>query len=163
MKELICILFALLLLAGCAAAPAETTALSDADILAQRRQTVMDYMRSQLDFYWTCDEPMPYYRSRTGELEFTFEPGRVWKRDALGHSYPVGPQIVYEGTQAEERLLHELRNPMTVYIFAQEDVLLHIDGCGDEPWFTAQFACSGVTIEWDEYRRPAWYVKKRKE
>lgn len=92
----------------------------------------------------------------------TFEPGRVWKQDALGHSYPVGPQIVYEGTQAEERLLHELRNPMTVYEFAQEDGLLRIDGCGDEPWFTAQFACSGVTIEWDEYRRPAWYVKKQK-
>ena len=93
----------------------------------------------------------------------TFEPGRVWKQDALGHSYPVGPQIVYEGTQAEERLLHELCNPMTVYEFAQEDDLLRIDGCGDEPWFTAQFACSSVTIEWDEYRRPAWYVNKRKE
>lgn len=93
----------------------------------------------------------------------SFEPGRVWKRDALGHSYPVGPQIVYEGTQAEERLLHELRNPMTVFEFAQENGLLRIDGCGDEPWFTAQFACSGVTIEWDEYRRPAWYVNKRKE
>ena len=93
----------------------------------------------------------------------SFEPGRVWKRDALGHSYPAGPQIVYEGTQAEERLLHELRNPMTVYEFAQEDSLLRIDGCGGEPWFTAQFACSSVTIEWDEYRRPAWYVTKRKE
>lgn len=93
----------------------------------------------------------------------SFEPGQDWKRDALGHSYPVGPQIVYEDAQAEEHLLHELRNPMTVFEFAQEDSLLRIDGCGDEPWFTAQFACSGVTIEWDEYRRPAWYVNKRKE
>ena len=93
----------------------------------------------------------------------SFEPGRVWKRDALGHSYPVGPQIIYEGAQADERLLHELRNPMTVYEFVQEDGLLRIDGCGDEPWFTAQFACSDVTIEWDDCRRPAWYVSKRKE
>lgn len=92
----------------------------------------------------------------------SFEPGRVWKQDALGRSYPAGPQIVYEGAQAEERLLHELRNPMTVFEFAQEDGLIRIDGCGDEPWFTAQFACSSAEIEWDEYRHPAWYVKKQR-
>lgn len=88
----------------------------------------------------------------------SFEPGRVWKQDAQGHSYPVGPLIVYEGAQAQERLLHELHHGTTVFEFAHDGSgVYHLDGCGDEPWFTAQFAFSGMLVEWDEYRGPAWY------
>ncbi len=91
----------------------------------------------------------------------TFEPGRVWKQDILGHSHPVGPLVVYEGAEAEQHLLHELRTGTTVFEFvADGEEQYHIDGCGDEPWFTAQFAFSSLLIEWDEYCGPAWYSKQ---
>ena len=91
----------------------------------------------------------------------SFEPGRVWKQNALGQFHPEGPLVVHEGQEAEQRLLHELQTGTTIFEFAADGgEQYHIDGCGDEPWFTAQFAFSSLLIEWDEYCGPAWYIRK---
>ena len=90
----------------------------------------------------------------------TFEPGRAWRRDAKGELYTDDPQIVYQGADAEEHLLEELRSGLCVYAFqADGKSRYHLEACGTEPWFAAQFTASAVFIEWDEFRRPAWYTR----
>ena len=108
MKKLICILLALLLLAGCGAAPAETTAPSDADILAQRRQTVMDYMRSQLDFYWVCDETFEYFSTKTNEVELVYEAGKVYRGLPYGQAGGTTASFLRYSTGADEKGIHQL-------------------------------------------------------
>ena len=112
MKRLNAALLALMtaaLCVGCGETPAETTvATTGPDILGERRQLVQDYMRSQLDFYWTCDEPMPYYRSRTGELEFTFEPGRVYRGIPYTPSGGTTTSFLRYGQGADEKGVHHL-------------------------------------------------------
>lgn len=90
----------------------------------------------------------------------TFEPGRAWRRDAKGALYTDDPLIVYQGADAEEHLLEELRSGLCVYAFqADGKSRYHLEACGTEPWFAAQFTASAVFIEWDEFRRPAWYTR----
>ena len=36
----------------------------------------------------------------------------------------------------------------------------YFDGAGDEPWFQMQFLFNSATVEWDEFRKPAWYEEK---
>lgn len=88
----------------------------------------------------------------------SFEPGRTWKQDANGKSYTDEQQVVFEGKTAEDRLLNELRVGSTVFEFGSlENGNYYFDGTGDEPWFQAQFIFDSVVIEWDEYRKTAWY------
>jgi len=91
----------------------------------------------------------------------SFEPGRAWKQDANGKLYTDEPQVVFEGQTAEDKLLNELRVGSTVFEFGTlEDGNYYFDGAGDEPWFQAQFLFHSVAIEWDEYRKPAWYEER---
>jgi len=91
----------------------------------------------------------------------SFEPGRIWKQDANGKFYTDEPQIIFEGYIAEEKLLSELRTGITVFEFGTlESGNYYFDGAGDEPWFQAQFLFDSVAIEWDEYRKPAWYEER---
>ena len=91
----------------------------------------------------------------------SFEPGRTWKQDVNGDFYTNEPQVIFEGNTAEENLLNELRAGATVYEFGTlENGNYYFDGAGDEPWFQAQFLFHSVAIEWDEYRKPAWYEEK---
>lgn len=108
MKKLICILLALLLLAGCGAAPAETTALSDEEILAQRRQTVMDYMRSQLDFYWVCDETFEYLNTKTNKVELVYEAGKVYRGLPYGQAGGTTASFLRYSTGKDEKGIHQL-------------------------------------------------------
>ena len=32
-----------------------------------------------------------------------------------------------------------------------------IEGCGEAPYFEIQFKARKITVEWDEYKGPAWY------
>ncbi|MBR2053479.1 MAG: hypothetical protein IJ968_01145, partial [Clostridia bacterium] len=78
--------------------------------------------------------------------------------DASGKSYPAEPIITYTSQDAEKRLLHELDRTTTIYRFEEDDGNYRISGCGDEPYFEAVISFDGVTVEWDDFRRPAWYV-----
>ena len=50
-----------------------------------------------------------------------YEPGRAWETDADGNAYPVGPQIVFSGQEAMERILNELKHGIAVYCFEKEE------------------------------------------
>ena len=92
----------------------------------------------------------------------TFEPGRTWKIDADGRPYTDDPLIIFEGKEAERLILEELRNGINVYdLGKKKDDWYYIEGCGLEPFFTMEFQASGVTIEWDGYRKKAWYELHR--
>lgn len=88
----------------------------------------------------------------------SFEPGKLWKQDTNGKFYNDEPQIIFRGQTAEEKLLNELRTGATVLEFGTlENGNYYFEGIGDEPWFQVQFQFDSVTIEWDEYRKIAWY------
>lgn len=92
----------------------------------------------------------------------TFEPGRTWKVDSSGESYTVEPQIILEGEEAHNKLMNELQHGLTVFHFDKEDYnVCRIDACGNSPFFTAQFVFDSVTVEWDSYRKKAWYELHR--
>ena len=91
----------------------------------------------------------------------SFEPGRTWKQDVNGKLYTDEPQVIFEGQTAEEKLLNELRVGVTVFEFGTlENGTPYFEGNGNEPWFQVQFSFDSVTLEWDEYRKPAWYEEK---
>lgn len=88
----------------------------------------------------------------------SYEPGRTWKMGADGRSYPLGPQIIYYGQEAESKIIQELQNQITVFDFnKKDDARYYIDGLGLEPFFTMEFCFDSVMVEWDEYRNKAWY------
>ncbi|MBE6924364.1 MAG: hypothetical protein E7466_03895 [Ruminococcaceae bacterium] len=91
----------------------------------------------------------------------TYEPGRAWKTDEDGKSYPVGPRVVFSGQDGINRILEELRNEITVYHFEKEDRGYSIGGCGIEPYFTMGFDFDSVVVCWDEYKKKAWYELHR--
>ncbi len=88
----------------------------------------------------------------------TFEPGRTWKIDADGKSYTDDPLIVFKGDEAHSKLMNELQYGITVYhLDMDENNVCSMDACGDSPFFAAQFMFDSVTVEWDAYRKKAWY------
>ena len=92
-----------------------------------------------------------------------YEPGVAWTTDAPGQSRPAEPQRTFTGDEAIALLLREAKHGIWVYALkqtaAREWVL---SGCGEEPYFEAGFSFDQVTIEWDKYRRPAWYVLRER-
>lgn len=97
----------------------------------------------------------------SGFSTVSFEPGRAWVQDENGKSHPEGPQIVFEGREAEEKFLDELCRGVTVYHFVKlENGNFCIDGCGKEPYFTVCFSFDLAQIRWDKFRKPAWYEEK---
>ncbi len=90
-----------------------------------------------------------------------YEPGRVWKRDENGNSYPVGPRIIYSGQEALDRILEELKHKLTVHHFEKEERGWSLGGCGEEPYFTITFDFDSVSVCWEEYAKKAWYALHR--
>ncbi|MBQ9944276.1 MAG: hypothetical protein IJO67_07925 [Clostridia bacterium] len=92
-----------------------------------------------------------------------YEPGVPWKTDASGKSYPAEPMITYTSQDAEKRLLHALDSTTTIYRFEEDDGgNYRISGCGDEPYFEAVISFDRAAVEWDDFRRPAWYVLRKR-
>lgn len=92
----------------------------------------------------------------------TFDPGRTWKMGADGKSYTDEPLIIFEGEEAHRRLTNELQCGLTMYHLEKDDNNVYsIDACGDSPFFAAQFVFDSVTVEWDAYRKKAWYELHR--
>lgn len=108
----------------------------------------------------TCDMEIQLAKITFGSCSIVaYEPGVPWKTDALGKSYPAEPMITYTNLDAEKRLLNELVSTTTIYSFVEDDCgYYRISGCGDEPYFEAVISFDRITVEWDDFRRPAWYV-----
>ena len=88
MKRLLCVVLALLFLlplVGCGKQePVQTQ--SAEEILAQRRQIAMDFMRAQLDFYWRCEEELTYFNAKTGKVSLVYEAGKIYRGLPYGQS-----------------------------------------------------------------------------
>ena len=112
-----------------------------------------------------CDTDMEIEMAHISFNDFqakSFEPGRGgWKQDENGNYYTNEPQFVFEGETAKEKAINELLHGATIFEFGTLDNGNHyFEGAGDEPWFHVQFSFDSATVEWDEYRKPAWYEER---
>ncbi len=88
----------------------------------------------------------------------TYEPGREWAEDENGNSYPIGPQVIFNGQEALARIIDELKNGIVVLHFVKGDNCSYsIGAIGIEPYFEITFHFDSVSVCWDEYRKKAWY------
>ncbi len=79
------------------------------------------------------------------------------------HFISFESQEIYDGKAAEEKILSNLRSGIKVLEFGVLDNgNCYFDGFVDEPWlwFQAQFSFESALIEWDAYRKPAWYEER---
>ena len=86
------------------------------------------------------------------------EPRRSWRWDENGNGHPVGPRVLYTGEEGMDRLAKE---DVMVFHFDSVEDHWEIGCCGIEPYFTVAFDFDSVQIEWDGYRRKAWYELHR--
>ena len=97
-----------------------------------------------------------------GFQSLSYEPGRSWHRDENGNAYTDDPLVIFTGHEAINALTAEMQNTLTVYHLVQEEGnVCELGGCGDSPYFTIRFAFDFITIEWDAYRKKAWYEQHR--
>ena len=90
----------------------------------------------------------------------SYEPGLAFLSDANGEPYSIDPHISYIGNSARSRFMRQLEFGVTVYDFAIECEDVHfIDGIANDPFFTVRFTYKNIIIEWDEYKKEAWYAK----
>ena len=91
----------------------------------------------------------------------SFTPGVTFHQDCHGNYYTYDPQVIYTGKTAEEKLHKEFHHGIAICEFGVlENGNYYFDGAGDEPWFQAQFSFDSVLLEWDGFRKPAWYEEK---
>lgn len=86
-----------------------------------------------------------------------FEPSRTWKRDENGQSYTDDPLIIHTGAVARSMFENELKNSITVMGIVLENDIYELGALGIDPYFSVRFLFSDVEIEWDDYRKKAWY------
>ena len=93
----------------------------------------------------------------------SFCPSVVWKTNPDGSSQPTEPLQEYTGKEGIRLFLNEFGRTVTVFRFVPtEDNCWILSAAADDPYFEAAFSFGRVTIEWDAYRRPAWYVRKQR-
>ncbi len=86
-----------------------------------------------------------------------FEPGRIWKKDDNGNSYTDDPLVIYTENDAHAMLENELRNSITVMEITLNNGVYELGAVGMDPYFSARFTFSEIGVEWDDYRKKAWY------
>ncbi len=83
------------------------------------------------------------------------------KSDSNGGYYAEKSEEVFSDAVAYEKLLNELKAGVTVLDFGTLDNKnCFIDGIGATPWFSVQFLFDCAAVEWDEFKRPAWYEQR---
>lgn len=109
-----------------------------------------------------CDTDMEIETAKITFQKFhvlSFKSGGGWMEDSNGNRYEE-PQVIFEGEAAEEKLLCELQEGITVFwLGTSENGKFGLEGLGNEPWFEVQFLFDAVTIQWDSYKDIAWYEK----
>ncbi len=92
----------------------------------------------------------------------SYEPGRAWKRDENGNPYSDEPQIILSGNEAHNRFVAQLKSKITVFdLGIKEENTYFIDATAVDPFFTVCFAFKSAVIEWDNYKKEAWYVSTK--
>lgn len=90
-----------------------------------------------------------------------YEPGRTWYQNEKGELCTDEPQVIFEGTQAEEKLFANFQSGSTIYdLGIHENGNCYLDASGVEPFFYAQFSFDSAVVEWDKYCNIAWYEEK---
>ena len=91
----------------------------------------------------------------------SYETGVAWKQNEHGEFYPVEPQIILTDKYAHARFLEQLKNRITVFDLGEKDSNTYfIDAMSKDPFFTICFTFRNVSIEWNEYKKQAWYISK---
>ena len=90
-----------------------------------------------------------------------FEPSRTWKTDENGNSYTDDPLIIHTGAIARNMFENELKNSITVMGIVLKNDIYELGALGIDPYFSVRFLFSDVEIEWDDYRKKAWYELHR--
>ena len=90
-----------------------------------------------------------------------FEPSRTWKTDENGKSYTDDPLIIHTGAVARSMFENELKNSITVMGIVLKNDIYELGALGIDPYFSVRFLFSDVEIEWDDYRKKAWYELHR--
>ena len=109
----------------------------------------------------SCD--MEIENARVSLIGFrlaAYEPGTAWTTDASGTSRPAAPPRTYTGDEAMALFLREAKHGIWVYALKQiESGEWFLSGSGEEIYFEIRFSFDQAVIEWDAFRRPAWYVR----
>lgn len=76
---------------------------------------------------------------------------------------PSFPFKIISGQEAQEKIFEELENQITVYDFDSIDGSRYfIDGCGIQAFFVMEFCFDNVIVEWDKYKKKAWYELQKR-
>lgn len=97
-----------------------------------------------------------------GFRPLSYEPGRPWEIDQEGELHPIGPQIVFSGQDAGVKFTEALHKRIWVYYFGAKDGGGYVmEGNAVDPYFTMEFDFDSLVVEWDGYRKKAWYELHR--
>ena len=89
----------------------------------------------------------------------SFELLRAWKKDKNGQFYTDEPQIVYLGDEGKSLFIEQIRKGIIVFDLGKKDEAVYYLDASSQPFFTVCFSFGKVSIEWDDYKKPAWYVR----
>lgn len=92
---------------------------------------------------------------------YEFEPSRTWETDANGNSVTKDPLVIYTEDTARYMFERELNNSFSIMHFSHENGKYEIGASGIDPYFSVRFSFASVDIEWDSYRKKAYYELHR--
>lgn len=79
------------------------------------------------------------------------------------HTYePEDGAVILTGDDAKAQLLRDLKTKLCVLSLEEEKPgQIVMDGIGDSPYFVVRIGFDSVRVEWDDYRKKAWYELHR--
>ena len=87
----------------------------------------------------------------------------IWKltrHTFLGNYYTDEPQVILYEIEAFNRFVDQLNNKVIVFdLGVKNDGAYYMDAMSSDPFFMICFTFNNAKIEWNEYKREAWYVK----
>lgn len=90
----------------------------------------------------------------------SFEPMRAYRIDDDGNAYTDEPQIIYDGKKAQTAFLKEIKKGITINCIdirkKGNKTYIEISTCAQTCFF-ATFAFDEVVVQWEQYRKKAWY------
>ena len=92
----------------------------------------------------------------------SYEPGRAWQQDENGEFYSTEPQIILTDDPAISRFSEQLDSGITIFDLGIKEEATHfIDAFTKDAYFIVNFTFGSVKIEWDEYKKEAWYTSAK--
>ena len=90
----------------------------------------------------------------------SLEPMRAGQMDSDGNWYTDDPQIIYQPDKAKENLIDALKNGISINgvdIRRSDEHTTFVFDTNSPICFNAVISFSNVKVEWDSYRKKAWY------